>query len=232
MANWLVFATFIAAALSVSNKTSAATLTVTELTPNNLVITEYMANPIGIADTEGEYIELFNTTNDSINLDGLIVRDQGSNAFTVSTLLIAPHSFAVLANADGSALGFTPDFIYGSSMALTNSDDEIGLYRPDGTAINAVTWDDGDFFAAGVAHELGMLDSATPPLLNGPAAGLDYIAATAPLLLDNFGSPGFAGNTDINLATVPIPASVWMFTSALSLLGLARRRACRRAARE
>ena len=85
MANWLVFATLIAAALSVSHKTSAATLTVTELTANNLVITEYMANPIGIADTVGEYIELFNTTDASINLDGLIVRDQGSNSFTVST---------------------------------------------------------------------------------------------------------------------------------------------------
>jgi hypothetical protein len=110
-------------------------------------------------------------------------------------------------------------------MALTITDDEIGLYRPDGTAIHKLTYDDGDFFGAGIAHELTLLNPATPAILTGPSTGADFIAATTMLLFDNFGSPGYAGNTAIDLTTVPVPASVWMFGSALSMLGWARRKA-------
>ena len=39
MAKWLVFASFLAAALSVSSRTVAATLTVADLAPNDIVIT-------------------------------------------------------------------------------------------------------------------------------------------------------------------------------------------------
>jgi hypothetical protein len=131
----------------------------------------------------------------------------------------------VFSSSDGSALGIVPDYVYGGGMALTNTDDEIGLYRPDGTAIHQLIYADGDFFGAGIAHELAVLSPATPAILTGPTSGPDFIAATAMLPLNNAGSPGFAGNTTIDLATVPIPASIWMFGSALSMLGWARRKA-------
>ena len=226
MAKWLVFVSLLVAAVSVSTRTIAATLSVAELAINDLVITEYLANPVGIADADGEYFEIFNTTGSTIDLGGLVIRDDGSNSFTVTALTLAAHDFAVFSNADGSALGIIPDYVYGGSMALTNTDDEIGLYRQDGTAINQLSYDDGDFFGAGIAHELAMLNPATPAHLAGPVSGSDFIAATAMLPLENIGSPGFAGNTTIDLATVPVPASIWMFGSALSMLGWARRRVC------
>jgi len=225
MAKRLVFVSLLVAAVSVSTRAIAATLSVAELAINDLVITEYLANPVGIADADGEYFEIFNTTGSTINLGGLVIRDDGSNSFTVTALTLAAHNFAVFSNADGSALGIIPDYVYGGSMALTNTDDEIGLYRQDGTAINQLSYDDGDFFGAGIAHELAVLNSITPDILTGPVSGTDFIAATAMLPFNNTGSPGFAGNTTIDLATVPLPASVWMFGSALSMLGWARRKA-------
>jgi hypothetical protein len=224
MARWTAYTSIFTALIFLSITGSAATLTAATLTPNSLVITEYLANPIGVSDSEGEYFEIFNTTNFDIDLSDLIIRDDGSNSFTVSGLFIAAGSFAVLSNFDGVSLGFTPDYIYSASMSLTNTDDEIGLFRPDDTLINKVAYSDGDFFGEGIAHELSQLSSTTPTLLFGPQLGSDYIAAVAGLPLGNFGSPGYAGGTSIELATVPVPAAVWMFGSALSILGWIRRR--------
>jgi hypothetical protein len=108
--------------------------------------------------------------------------------------------------------------MYGGSMTLTNTADEIGLYRQDGMAIHQLIYTDGDFFGAGIAHELDVLNWTTPAVVNGPASGADFIAASALLPFNNNGSPGLAGNTTINLAAVPLPASVWMFGSTLGML--------------
>ena len=136
--------------LILSSAAAAATLTTATLTPNSLVVTEYLANPIGVSDSEGEYFEIFNTTNFDIDLSDLIVKDDGNNSFTVSGLVIAAGSFSVFSNFDGISLGFSPDYIYSGSMSLTNTDDEIGLFRPDDTLINKVSYSDGDFFGAGI----------------------------------------------------------------------------------
>lgn len=225
MSKWLVLLSVLSAAISVGSRAIAATLTVADLTPNNLIITEYLANPVGVADADGEYFEIYNTTGSLIDLAGLTVRDDGSNSFTVTALLLAPLSFAVFSSSDGTSLGITPDYIYAGSMVLTNTDDEIGLYRLDDTLIHKVAYDDGDNFGAGIAHEMGVLNAMTPTLVNGPAAGTDFVAATAMLPFNNFGSPGFAGNTSIELAAVPLPASAWTFGCALSVLCWARRKA-------
>jgi hypothetical protein len=209
---------------SLSATSSAAILSAADITPNSLVITEYMADPVGVSDADGEYFEIFNTTNFDIDMNDLIVRDDGSNSFTVSGLTLAAGAFAIFSNFDGTAMGFTPDYIYAGSMSLTNTDDEIGLFRPDDMLVNKVAYSDGDFFGDGISHELTILDLATPTLLFGPQLGSDFSAASSSLPLGNFGSPGFAGGTTIDLATVPVPAAVWMFGSALSILAWARRK--------
>ncbi len=201
----------------------AATIQVDQLNPYDLIITEYLADPLGVSDAEAEYFEIFNTRDDTVDLTGLIVQDDGSNSFTVTALSIAPRSFAVLSNGDGTALGFAVDYIYGGSMSLTNADDEVSLLRPDATLIHKLAYTDGDFFGDGVAHELAAVGSATPLIVNGPAAGTDFVAGSAPLLLGNFGSPGAAGNTLIGAPVVPLPPAIWLFATALALLLRLRR---------
>jgi len=207
-----------------SSPVLGATLSVAEVSPNDLVVTEYLANPVGISDADGEYFEIYNTTNHEIDLDGLIVRDDGSNTFTMSSVVAMPHAFVVLSSSDGSSLGLTADYVYGGSMTLTNSDDEIGLYRPDDTLINKVSYSDGDQFGAGIAHELAVLSAVMPTLTFGPTLGTDFLAASQGLPFGNMGSPGSAGNTALNVPAVPLPAGLWMLVSALSMLGWTMRR--------
>jgi hypothetical protein len=199
----------------------SAALSVAELVPGDLAITEYLANPAGVADTAGEYFEIYNRRNTAVDLAGLVVRDDGSNQFSIDGLLIGPGAFAVLGNGDGSALGFTVDYNYGTAMSLTNSSDEIVLVGANDVELFRVGYTDGDAFGVGVAHELALLHPELW-LAAGPAAGSDFQAATAALLLDNFGSPGTAGGTQ--LATVPVPGAGWLLGSGLAWLGWARRR--------
>jgi hypothetical protein len=224
MAIWSINLATICTLLSLSGVTSAATLNSAALAPNDLVITEYLANPIGVSDTLGEYFEIFNTTNFDVDLTGLIVRDDGSNSFTVSGAIVGARNFAVFSGSDGTSLGLTPDYVYGGSMSLTNTDDEIGLFRPDETLISKIAYTDGDFFGAGVAHELDLLGASMPDTLLGPTAGSDFVASATALALGNFGSPGSAGNTSINPPAIPLPGSAWMFGAALSILSWWKRK--------
>jgi hypothetical protein len=205
-------------ALLASHGFTSATLAlgIADLAPGDLVITEYLANPVGAADTEAEYFEIFNRRSQAVDLTGLVVRDDGSNEFVVDSLSIGAGEFAVFSNGNGTALGFDVDFNYGNALALTNGDDEVVLSQSDGAEIFRLTYTDGDFFGAGVAHELVRV-AASLSAAAGPVAGTNYQAAVASLLLDNFGSPGAAGRTE--LTTVPLPGAAWLLGSALGCTG-------------
>lgn len=199
---------------------SAAELSLPDLRPGDLVVTEYLADPVVVADADGEYFEIFNTRSQSVDLSGLIVRDAGSNEFTVSALTIAGLGLAVFSSSDGSALGISPDYVYGGAMSLTNTDDEILLIGSNGMALFSVEYGDGDAFGDGISHELAFVDPARSLAL-GPGLGDDFIAASNPLPNGNFGSPGSLGNS---LPAVPVPPAAWLFGSALALLWETRRR--------
>jgi len=196
---------------------SAASLTVADLSPGDLAITEFLANPVGVADSDAEYFEILNRRGAAVDLSGLVVRDDGSNSFTVTALTLDAGAFGVFSNGDGSALGLSVDYVYGSAMSLTNAADEIMLAGAGDLELFRLAYSDGDVYGAGVANELTTL---TPGL--SAAAEVDYRAATAPLLLGNLGSPGAAGGT--SLPAVPLPGAAWLLGSALACLAAMRRR--------
>ena len=78
----------------------------------DLVINEALQNPCGeyttgcsVDDTAGEWFELYNATSMDVDLNGLMVTDDGSNAFTVSTSLIIPAMAVFGINADSATNG-------------------------------------------------------------------------------------------------------------------------------
>lgn len=218
----ILFISVFIVALTCAQAAIAATLGLglAELAPGDVVISEYLANPVGVADSEGEYFELFNTRDETVVLDGLLVRDDGSNEFTIGALSIEPHGYAVLGNSDGSGLGIAVDYDYGGAMSLTNGADAIVLVGTEATELFRLSYDDGDYFGAGIAHEL-LPPFAGRSFASGPGMGQDYVAATAPLALGNFGSPG--GPANGGLPRVPVPGAAWLLASALLGLRALRR---------
>lgn len=166
--------------------------------PGDLIISEYMADPNSANDSESEYFEVYNTTNSAINVDGWVIKDDGSDSHTISstngTTIIPAYSFLVFGRStDGNDNNpdVTLDYIY-SGITLANSADEI-ILEVNSTEICRVNYTNGNSFGAGVAHELLNLTNHPTGVTQGPTGGSDYQAATQLLTSGDKGSPGAIG---------------------------------------
>jgi len=132
---------------------STTTTTLISPVPPQLVITELMANPAAESDAQGEYFEIWNRSERTVDLQGLHVSDLGSDSFTVDvSLQAAPGAFVVFAKTAAAADGLG-DFVYGSAMTLANSADAVVLSL-DGTELDRVVYDGGFPLASGASMQL------------------------------------------------------------------------------
>lgn len=83
-----------------------------------LVISEFMVNPSALADTAGEWIEITNTADTPIALDGCRVLRDGAG-FTIGSGTTIPAQGA-LALANSTNPGFSPGYVY-TGLTLPNS---------------------------------------------------------------------------------------------------------------
>lgn len=99
-----------------------------QILPSDIIITEIMANPKTTSDATGEWFELYNQTENEIDLSGCELTDNGTNNFIISQLIIPPQSYVVLARSDNPDEngGLIPDYIY-NSYTLANTEDAIIL---------------------------------------------------------------------------------------------------------
>jgi hypothetical protein len=186
---------------------------------SDLLISEIMADPVAVSDSNGEWFELFNPGNESVSLDGISLHDDGSNSVLLSGggLSIASGSYFVLGR-NGDSLtngGFSADYEYGSGFTLGNSSDEIVFSDASGELLR---FDYGSGFVdSGVSMEL-ISDSMLAS--NFAASALAYGDG-------DFGTPGSAGSYAFSVepSPVPLPGALWLFSSGLlGLIAVQRRR--------
>jgi DNA/RNA endonuclease G (NUC1)/uncharacterized protein YjdB len=183
---------------------ASATLGVTPAQPRTgLVITEFMADPVG-ADTQGEWFELHNAGGEAIDLQGWIINSRSSGALETHTIAasvtVPAGGFVVLGNnADRATNGGVPvAYSYGGDIILNNSNtDWFVVKRPDGTTEDSVAYSarsQGDVIgqpqftpAEGVSRVLIDID-----LDNSVAAGPNWTNSTLAYGDGrNLGSPGW-----------------------------------------
>lgn len=114
-----------------------------DISYKNLVINEIMADPSPSIDLpDKEFIELYNTLDIPISLNGWTVED-GSSKSTIGSIQIAPRGFIILCNASDTSLfkeyGFTHGFFLPS---LNNSFDKIVLKDNAAKTIDSVLYTD------------------------------------------------------------------------------------------
>ena len=156
----------------------------------DLIITEVMQNPDNVNDVDGEWFEIYNSTSDSINLNGLSVSDNGSDSFTVNrTLVIEAADYLVFGkNADSRTNGGVDiDYSYGSQMTLSNSDDEIILENDLGL-VDMIAWDNGQTFPdpTGTSMNLDPIYYTESDNDNGS----NWCESTNVLSAGDYGTPG------------------------------------------
>ncbi|MEC9273931.1 MAG: lamin tail domain-containing protein, partial [Candidatus Neomarinimicrobiota bacterium] len=108
----------------------------------HVVITEVMPNPSAVSDSYGEWFEIFNLDSLTINLNGWIIRDEGSDSHIInSTIEIQPGEYMVLGRNGNESVngGYVSDYTY-SAFALANSNDEIILLDQDEKVVDNVSY--------------------------------------------------------------------------------------------
>lgn len=195
---------------------SASTTHASSLQLGDLLISEVLANPSAVSDSNGEYFELFNSSSYAIDLNGFTISDDGSNSHIINAtepLLIQSGEYFVLGNNGDSSTngGYVANYIY-TDFSLTNSSDEIILSNIDNQEVARLSFSGTPFGIAGISAEL--VNQVLQPTAD------NYALSTTLFGDGDLGSPGLAGSAVLTNAAspVPLPAAFWLFSSALFML--------------
>ena len=171
-----------------------------------IVISEIMANPGSVSDSYGEWFEIVNTTDSTIDLQGWSIKDLDGDEHELysdqASILISPEEYFVLAKNNDQSLngGVEVDYVY-EGYSLSNSDDEVILLDASGSVVDEVHYENGWPFSSGVSMEIH------DPLIDNALIG-SWFSSTSSYGNGDMGSPGtaFDGTLEINQQTL-IPTS-------------------------
>ncbi len=156
-------------------------------------ITEFMYDPTAISDSNGEYIEIYNSTGNILALGDCEFRDSSNTYDIPAGTNVAPNTYFTIASS--SSPGFTPD-LDDLSFGLNNTGDTVAIWCPDTTGtlaeLDSVTYDDGPNFpdAQGVSVSLdGALTGALETLND---TGSNWCFGRTAFGSGDLGTPGAA----------------------------------------
>jgi hypothetical protein len=158
----------------------------------SIVITEIMQNPSAVSDGSGEWFEVHNTGGQAVNLNGWIIRDDGSDSHTVANdVIIQPGAYVVLGrNANINTNGGISVAYQYSGITLSNGADEVVLEAPDGSIADTVAYTGSAPWVDPTGASMELTDPATDN-----SAPANWVEATSTLPSGDFGSPGSATGT-------------------------------------
>ncbi len=111
--------------------------------PDSLVINEIMYNP-GIAN-DNEWLEIYNPTNNTVNLENWEIHDEDSSYVFPSGITIAPKGYLVIASdlaLFSAAFPSVNNVIGDLSIGLSNAGENLYLYSPGRCWMDFVDYND------------------------------------------------------------------------------------------
>jgi len=169
-----------------------------------IIITEIMANPACVPDDFGEWLELYNTTGESWDINGWILKDNDNDKITIDAgapLVIGPGDFVVL-GVDSDPFkngGINLAYSYNVNkfqLANSVSGDEAILVGPGGVVIDEVVYSNATGFPDQNGGK-GRSMSLSPQFFNHEAndTGANWHQSTA-VIPTGCGDKGSPGNTN------------------------------------
>lgn len=161
-----------------------------------ILITEIMANPSALSDTEGEWFEIYNNSDHVINLQNLILERDDANIHTITDAIeLAPASYFVFSRTDLST-NLVDEYIYGSDITLANTGATLSIYNEGsetapGALIFALNYGISGF-PSGTGASIGL----NPNLLNDTDAllGNSWCIGTSAYSTGDLGTPGLVND--------------------------------------
>ena len=160
-----------------------------------------MQNPMVTSDVNGEWFEITNLSNSEINLNGLIIKDDGTDVHVISddNLILSPNEFLVLGSNNNMESNGNVDIDYQySNFSLSNLWDEIIISHPSGIILDEVKYDNGETFPDQEGYSMMLLSA---DLENN--TGLNWSISNTTFGNGDYGSPGLTNfPTDCSNAMV------------------------------
>ncbi|HUR29147.1 MAG TPA: lamin tail domain-containing protein [Planctomycetota bacterium] len=110
-----------------------------------IIVSEIMKDPTVVADSQGEWFEVYNTTAQAIDIEGWTIRDDGTDAHVIANggagVVVPAGQFKVLGiNGNTGSNGGIAVFYTYSGVFLGNSGDEVVLVDDTGLEIDRVAY--------------------------------------------------------------------------------------------
>jgi hypothetical protein len=129
------------------------------LFPGDVVITEFMNDSSAIADTQGEWFELYNTQSECIDLKGVVIVSANDSKPHViaQTTILEPKSYIVVCKdkATLASIGVSCAYSVGGAINLGNSSDTLELKTANGLI-------DGIAYTSTFIHPVGASRALDP----------------------------------------------------------------------
>ena len=158
----------------------------------DLVINEIMNNPSIVSDSNGEWFEILNNTNQTIDLYGLLIIDNDSDQHMIDEhILVEQNDFVVLGSLQDINLngGIIVDYEY-SDFNLSNLFDEIIIIDQNQNIIDEVYYDYGENFPNNEGSSMSLIN---PNLDNN--LGNSWVQSESMMQSGDFGTPGSNNNS-------------------------------------
>jgi hypothetical protein len=100
----------------------------------DLLITEIMYDPSTIADSQGEWFEIYNNTNFPVDLHQVVIRKNNTEQHIINReLMLEAHGYIALARTENAVSQV--QYVYNSAISLNNAGAVLSLYNygTDGT---------------------------------------------------------------------------------------------------
>lgn len=179
-----------------------------DLSAGDLVISEIMINPAAVADSLGEYIEVYNNSGGAVDVEGLYFTNDSSRSaevtsgVVVTSAEVADGAYFVIGPDSDSATngGYSPDATYawgGASgeFSVGNSGEIIGMYSDSGETLllDEVDFTESDYFGTPVGNSM----SLDTPYLDEEANdhGGHWCDASTAMTGGDLGTPGAANDS-------------------------------------
>ena len=109
-----------------------------------VIVTEFMANPKAVQDSDGEWIELFNIGNQPVDINGWTLKDQGTDAHVIQApgpLVVPAGGYLLLGRTTDKLLNGGVHVLYAyKDFFLANTEDEVVLQDTGGAVVDSFSY--------------------------------------------------------------------------------------------
>lgn len=158
----------------------------------DILFTEIMYNPAALSDTEGEWFELYNNSDELLNLQNLVFeRDDVNRLVIADPIELAPGEYYVFARTQLSSDAPNTS-IYGSAITLSNTGAVLSIYNEGTESDPGALIFSVNYGEAGFPDGSGASISLGPDKLNAAEAvlGSSWCVSTTLYNTGDSGTPG------------------------------------------